>query len=581
MNTFAADIFEENKLLRGIFANSPEALCLTDFDKFSILACNRAFAAFFGLSASELLGKKVEELQVSPLSEREKDDLKEDLMRGSQPGFEARYITNEGKDILAYCEAVRVEAENNHLVLFRISNASAYSDAQNTLRTIFAGTANVTGKDYFDRITRIITEVFDCKFAFVGRVLPDSLHVETLMLKVNGEVVPNFSYELKGTPCANVLNQNIAYYPNDVDFLFPEDTLLTEMGVKGYIGAAAYDENNVPIGLIVGLSDKPMKDVPNGNYIFSVFASRVAAELGRLRFQESLIEANEKLQLSKEELQLQTEELQCLNEFLEKANDELIQKTETVSVQHRNITDSIAYAQNIQNAILPSLAEFKKHFSDIFVYFRPKDVVSGDFYWFHHSQGKSIVAVADCTGHGVPGAFMSMLSYALLNEIIIQNAIFSPAEALFELNKKMRKSLRQEQNTNSDGLDIALAVIENQDDEFLITYAGAKRNSFLYDGENLTELKANRFSIGGGNLEKIFTNHHATVRAGTMFYMLSDGILDLFDKEGNRFGSRRLKNNILKIGNLSMEEQKKFMQSEVDNSDGLIRDDILVLGLKF
>jgi len=575
------EALEKNPLFQEIFKNFYEAIFLVDTKSFQIITCNNAALTLFGAdNKKKMLGMNPSDLQAKPMSAKEISNLLEEMERNSICGKEAVYKNFQGKEFLAHYEARPISTADYSFFVFRVSPIINRTDAENTLRTIISGTANITGKDFFDVVTRTISQVFDCKFVFIGKVIMETASVETLILKIDGETVPNFSYELKGTPCANVLNDTVCYYPSDVDFLFPEDLLLTQMGVKGYIGSAIYDEEGVPIGLLVALSDKAMQDVPNSNYIFSVFSARIGAEMQRISYHDKLVATNEDLLMSKEELQQQTEELQAVNDYLGKLNGELAEKNEKIAIQHQNITSSIEYAQNIQNAILPSLKDIKENFSDAFIFFKPKDIVSGDFYWFANTQTEQLLAVVDCTGHGVPGAFMSMLAYALLNQIVIQNKTSDPATVLYTLDKHIEKSLRQSHNGNRDGMDIAFCVVKKLENHFQILFAGAKRNAYTYENGNLTELEGTRHSIGGANEDKVFQNVETSCKKNAVLYLLSDGILDLFDKNGKRYGSNRFKSNIPKMANLGMEIQKTVIEQEIENSDKVSRDDITVIGIR-
>ncbi|MCQ2252871.1 MAG: SpoIIE family protein phosphatase [Bacteroidales bacterium] len=256
------------------------------------------------------------------------------------------------------------------------------------------------------------------------------------------------------------------------------------------------------------------------------------------------------------------------------------------------INGSIRYAKTIQDAILVHEAFLNRYFNAMII-FRPKDIVSGDFYWFKvigNPQKPSMIFAADidCTGHGVPGAFMSLISNILLNDIIIKNGIYEPNEILSSLHREIVQSLNQEQNLNDDGLDMSLCRFDlDENGQFTkVVYAGAKNSLFHYhaDTGEIETHAADRISIGGFNNkdEKTFTNHEIAAHKGDMFYMSSDGIIDQNNKERKRFGRKRLIDTIKANHNLSMAEQKARLEEELDTfMDGEEqRDDISVMGLK-
>jgi serine phosphatase RsbU (regulator of sigma subunit) len=264
-----------------------------------------------------------------------------------------------------------------------------------------------------------------------------------------------------------------------------------------------------------------------------------------------------------------------------------------LELQNKNITASIRYAKTIQQAILPDLSAIKKYF-DVFVLYQPKDIVSGDFYWFHEIQtkapeGKSLLlAVVDCTGHGVPGAFMSMIGNRLLNEIVYERKIDDPKEILDILNTEIRSALRQEQTDNNDGMDISLCrFIMQGDGDVLLTYAGAKRNMQIIKKERkeIIKLKGDRISIGGSRDSTdmvMFRNQEMQLSKGDHLYLSTDGIIDQNGPDRSRFGSNRLEEILFKYSRFTMEEQEYSIRQEIErfrqNEDQ--RDDITLLALK-
>ncbi|PCH66852.1 MAG: hypothetical protein COC01_07080 [Bacteroidetes bacterium] len=267
-------------------------------------------------------------------------------------------------------------------------------------------------------------------------------------------------------------------------------------------------------------------------------------------------------------------QLQIANEELEETNT--------------HITDSINYAQNIQRAILPKKEIIYNSFPSSFVLFKPKDIVSGDFYWFsslkEDDNFKLIIATVDCTGHGVPGAFMSMIGYELLNEIVLGKGITQPSIILNKLHKGIIRVLRQEDNETKamDGMDIALCCFDKEKN--ILQYAGAHRPLNLFQNGDFVEIKADKRGIGGLVFEeRNYTNHTFELNKGDTFYMSSDGYPDQFGgPRDKKYGSRRLKEKLASIQEMDMKEQDQEMNSELKNWKGnsIQTDDILLIGVR-
>ncbi len=259
-------------------------------------------------------------------------------------------------------------------------------------------------------------------------------------------------------------------------------------------------------------------------------------------------------------------------------------------IENKNqlITSSIQYAQNIQSAILPIEQNILQYVEDFFVVFLPKDIVSGDFYWFSHTQGKSFFAAVDCTGHGVPGAFMSIIGNTLLNEIVNVQQIFDPGKILENLHMGIRTKLRQADSSNQDGMDISLCVIEpsaKEEGVYQLAFSGAKRPLYYLDEEEeLIEIKGDRKSIGGWQQEmhRTFETQYATLQKGNTVYLTSDGLADNPNYKRKKFGVKRFKQLVLKNKNKSLKEQKQaFLYAIEEHQQGAEqRDDITVMGIK-
>lgn len=257
-----------------------------------------------------------------------------------------------------------------------------------------------------------------------------------------------------------------------------------------------------------------------------------------------------------------------------------------IEEKNKNITDSILYAKRIQTAILPSGEQIRQKIKDHFVYYWPKDIVSGDFYFFAESGSKMIFAVADCTGHGVPGAFMSMIGNSLLSQIIKEKGITKPSEILNHLNAGVRSALQQNdlEGETNDGMDIALCAFDISAKK--MEYAGANRSLVIVNANGLQEIPANKFPIGGVQAEKQerqFTNHEFSISSSDTVYLSTDGFADQFGgPDGKKFRTQRFKELLHKISSRDISAQRdeleRTMNEWMHSTEQL--DDILVAGIK-
>ena len=254
--------------------------------------------------------------------------------------------------------------------------------------------------------------------------------------------------------------------------------------------------------------------------------------------------------------------------------------------QKKELTDSIIYAKRIQEAILPKPEQLKKYLKDSFVIYLPKDIVSGDFYWYHRKDDIHLLISVDCTGHGVPGAFMSIIGTYLLNNIVIQNKVYDPAEILKNLNRKLKISLKTEnpELQTHDGMDICICKF-NMKEETLV-FAGAIRPLFIFNGNEFKEIKGDKNPITSyitDQMKNVFYNQQLPFAKGDVFYIFSDGIIDQFGgKEDKKFLSKRLKQLLIDINMLSMNEQRKIIRKTFDSWKGSNDqvDDVLIIGVR-
>lgn len=309
-----------------------------------------------------------------------------------------------------------------------------------------------------------------------------------------------------------------------------------------------------------------------------------------LIFALNLYKSNQTKKKTNELLTKRQKEIENKNLELERQKKAIEEKNERIQRINRNITGSINYASRIQKAMLPKPGIYLKYIKDVFVYFRPREVVSGDFYWFSRDEesNKVFVAAVDCTGHGVPGAFMSLIGNTYLNQIVNAHKIHEADLILNQLNQNIRTSLNQDKNRSRDGMDIALCVIDYKNE--VIEFAGA-RNPLIYIKNNeLFQLKGDNMDIGGMQREKErkFTKQTIPLEKGMQVYLFSDGFQDQFggDKK-HKYMRKNFKDLLFKIHSSNMLIQMQILEETFDKwitqNDGTRLeqiDDVLVIGLK-
>ncbi|MCW3076698.1 MAG: hypothetical protein JWO32_1307 [Bacteroidetes bacterium] len=265
-----------------------------------------------------------------------------------------------------------------------------------------------------------------------------------------------------------------------------------------------------------------------------------------------------------------------------KAHTIIEQQKQLVEEKNKDITDSINYAKNIQQAILPFDSRISETLNNYFILFKPRDIVSGDFYWFTEKDNFIFIAVADCTGHGVPGAFMSMIGSATLTHAVSERGILLPGEILSETNKKIKEALKQSENNNRDGMDISLLRFEKNNLKN-VQFAGSMR-TFYHINTKLNDIPGNKMAIGGTTPDDFeYTNHVLTLNTGDMLYMSSDGYADQFGgDDGKKFRTGNFKKLLFSAHNLPLHEQKILLDTTFESWKGSLEqlDDVCVVGVR-
>jgi serine phosphatase RsbU (regulator of sigma subunit) len=255
-----------------------------------------------------------------------------------------------------------------------------------------------------------------------------------------------------------------------------------------------------------------------------------------------------------------------------------------IAQKNKEITDSIEYAKNLQLAIMPPAEYINELFSDNFIFYKPKDIVSGDFYWFDTVGDKVYFAAVDCTGHGVPGAFLSIVGYNLLKHAIHEHKKVYPNEILAQLNIDLYQTLKNSYKEKEimDGMDIALCCFDRSDN--MLHFSGANNGIYIISDEFLTEMKADKKPIGTSyNTSADFKNNTIKLQKGDIVYLFTDGISDQFGGENNKkYTYRRLKEKLVLIKNRTLAEQKTALEKDFYSwkGDNEQIDDILLMGIK-
>lgn len=268
--------------------------------------------------------------------------------------------------------------------------------------------------------------------------------------------------------------------------------------------------------------------------------------------------------------------------FLFRMNQKRKIALEESEAKTREIIASINYAERIQRASLPSSTLLEETLRDGFIFFQPKDIVSGDFYWIEEKENVTYFAVADCTGHGVPGALLSVLCSNSLSRAINEMGLTEPSKILDQTVVLLEGFFSKSESQVQDGMDIALCRLDKLTNE--LQYAGANRPLYFFQNGKFNEIKADRQPIGSYDYRKAYTNHSMQLTTGDSVYLFSDGIVDQFGGENSKkFTSKRLKELLHEIKDQSMDDQKTIIAEELENWRGENEsiDDVCVLGVRF
>ncbi len=405
------------------------------------------------------------------------------------------------------------------------------------------------------------------------------------------ELYVDLIYELYLESREELLEYYDQLYSDSVDY-FSKELLLTESEIK----KTTEQTSRIAVtGLIIAVI---LVLVIVGYLFFQRQEKR--------KIHDKLKETNNLIIQQKEEIMLQNEQLSMLNEeietqnnivndhktSIEKKNNQLFDVLKRNDDQNKILTQNLLFAKEIQNSLLPSGRVLKNTFKDYFVIHKPREYVGGDFYWFYESPEYTFVVLADCTGHGVPGSFISVLGKTLLDKIVVDKKLYDPAKILINLHNETINALAAGQKNNymedlpDDGMDIAMCRFSKKTPK--LTFAGAKRPLFFFSNGDFLEIKGDKYSIGSYSRQSRwkqnikFVNHNIDLNNNSLCYLFSDGYTNQMSEDWQKIGLKTFKQLIKDNLSNSLSEQKALLEEFFDKhkKDQDQTDDVCVIGLK-
>lgn len=399
----------------------------------------------------------------------------------------------------------------------------------------------------------------------------DEIRSMALFAKLNPEPVFRFGHDgiiLQSNPAANAMFVKDTLIGLQVDELLKNTVRLKKADIIAHNQVLVLTENigeNIYRFILRGIAEFN---------ICQIYGSDITER----------VRAAEEIKRQKDNIEQQNAEITAQRDEIEKQNYLLTDQNKKISSQNTKITDSIRYASLIQRAMLPDKAFLFSFFKDYYVLYKPKDIVSGDFYWVAKKNECIYFAVADCTGHGVPGAFMSMLGISYLNELLANNIVDNAAHLLNMLREKIINTFthQNKEKETHDGMDIALVIIDVK--TYKMHYAGAYNSCLLMRNNEITELEADKMPVGIHIKDNIpFTNNEIRYYQNDTIYMFSDGYADQFGGDkGKKFMSKPFKEMLRQISHRPMDYQKVYIENILDKWKGEYEqvDDITVIGIR-
>ena len=284
-------------LFHAVFNDSPEAIFLLDGSNFSIFECNRTAVELFQAdNKTDLINLQSFKLYDSEPAGFSKEIIIKEINKGGEYKQELTFRTLKDNIFWGSISKKKVQIDGQMIIILRIKKVIDYIKAAETLATLIKNTSKLTGELYLKKLTELLSNAFETKYSYIAKILDnDKFQAETIKFWSGNTEGENFVFNYNATPCANVLNGYITFYPQNLQEMFPGDQLIAGMGIESFIGAPIYNSHEKPMGMLVLMDDKPMQEKPNSRYILSIFASRAGAELERIHTEELLRQQTQEL----------------------------------------------------------------------------------------------------------------------------------------------------------------------------------------------------------------------------------------------------------------------------------------------
>ncbi|EAY25326.1 PAS domain S-box protein [Microscilla marina ATCC 23134] len=605
--TFARDvsrtkrIAQEYKQLSLVASKTNNAVMIAN-ERGVLQWVNQGFIQMSGYSFDEAVGKTPGELMHGEdTDEATVAYLMERIGEGKEASTDIVAYKKNGEKYWVNLSAAPVYDDYGQLVNFvsievDITERKALEEeilrAKERTETMYAITSDISGnlEAQLSQVLEFATRLLGLEVGIISKITENEYQVYSVYPSDDTIAVGQL-FPLDKVYCEITLREDkIIAFHSVLDTPYSSHPCYAQFQTLAYIGVPVRLDGEIFGTLSFSSTQSLSKAFSQGDKDFILLlAEWIGGALSRLRYEQTL-------KLMNEESALMNTILNEKNELLDKKNKQVEKQNEAIQEQYHVIKDSIEYAERIQRAILPPLDKIQQALPNSFIYYRPRDLVSGDFYWFaekrEHHQNKNIIAVVDCTGHGVPGAFMSMIGTNLLNQVVHDKEVHQPNLILQEVHRLIRQVLHQNELDNNDGMDIGILTIDKKNKT--IDFAGAKHSLLMVKNKTMTVVKGDRLPLGGEQLEleRTFKNHqipYPKVPGALTLYLTTDGYQDQFGgQKGRKFMTLRFRELLENIHQKPMAEQYEilhetldFWMNPIDSEKKYYNqiDDILVMGI--
>ncbi len=422
---------------------------------------------------------------------------------------------------------------------------------------------------------------FNLAFEHANEALTLAKEISALSQIKSAYKVLSFVYEKMGNYKDALESYKQFFYYNDSIFNDEKNRQIEEMETKYQTEKKQQEIQKQKLELAKNQEVIKRKNVQRNFMIIAVLLVLLILFIVYRNY-KAKVRINKELKEKNFEINMQKEEISTQAENLKSANEEITVQKQEIELKHKQIQASINYASRIQQAMMPYSDDFTRVFDETFILYKPKDIVSGDFYWFAEQPERYVFAAVDCTGHGVPGAFVSMLGISLLNEISAKNQFSVAADILEELRENIKNALHQKGGfeEQKEGMDIALCVIDK--DKSKLSFSGANNPMYLIRNSELMILEATRSPISISINEKEFLNHNIDLKKNDIIYLFSDGYKDQFSENNQKLGSNNFKSLLIENSDKPLDKQKEILEVYFEKWKGQKNqiDDVLIIGIK-